>query len=264
VTTLQIGPIQIRLHSALNLTAWLKPLRSYYGEWLLVPAGLVWDFHIHNSEFNPLEHEEESFVFQRHALYFKATASERTSHLYTQGNEADFLAGLELSMSLACEVLGGLSIHGAAGAVNGTGYLMPGISGTGKSTAARYGGFEHIIGDERVLLLPLDGGWLMTSTPFWSTGRLACPERATHKLDVILQLDQAESLALTVSKPLNSLEWLLRSVVYYGTDEDERERQLGRAIEVVEATQHFRLGFTKRGPWAWKLNQMHSSYLSTK
>jgi len=248
----------------MSLTSWLQPLRSYLGGWASVPTNIVWDLHVHTSDLKPLDHDEESFIFERHALYFEATESTCTSHLYTGGQEADFLAGLELSMSLACDALGGLSIHGAAGAVNKTGYLMPGISGTGKSTAARYGGFEEIVGDERILLLPHDGDWIMISTPFWSSGRTQCPDRTTHKLDVLLRLDQSVSLELTASKPLNSLEWLLRSVVYYGTDEGRREQQLERAIDVVKSTQHFRLGFTKRGPWAWKLNQMHSSCLSTK
>jgi hypothetical protein len=248
----------------MSLTSWLQPIRSYHGVWASVPAELIWDFHVHISESKPLEHIGNDFVFERHALYFEAVASTCTSHLYTRGEEADFLAGLELSLSLACEALGGLSIHAAAGVVNGVGYLMPGISGTGKSTAARNGGFEQIIGDERVLLLPCDGQWTMISTPFWSAGRAQCPPRASHKLDVILRLDKSTFLELSALKIINSLECLLRSVVYYGTDESKREHQLGRAIEVVKSTQHFRLGFTKRGPWAWTINQMHSSCLFIK
>ena len=78
---------------------------------------------------------------------FRADETQCICYLYTEGHEADFLAGLELTASMALEALGGLSIHGAAGS-HYTGYLMPGVSGTGKSTAIRHGGFMKIIGDE--------------------------------------------------------------------------------------------------------------------
>ncbi len=261
---LQIGPIELRLHSTVVPDHWLKPLLAYHGAWSSVPTELRWDFHVHCTQSNPLTDRTKHFVFERHNLYLEADESQHISHLYTHGEEADFLAGLELSLSLACEHLGGLSIHGAAGAVNGTGYLMPGVSGTGKSTAARTAGFQCVIGDERVLLMPIDSAWMMFSTPFWSSGRAQYPGRAYHPLHAILQLDKASGLKLSAIRPLNSLEWLLRSVVYYGTDVIRREQQLERAIKVVESTQHFRLGFTKRGPWAWTLNQMHSNCLSTR
>ena len=261
---LQIGPIELRIHRCVGLEAWLKPLLPYHGTWSSVPTRLTWDFHVNINTSKPPLARGEHFVFERHQLYFQADEQQRTSHLYTQGEEADFLAGLELTLSLACEQLGGLSIHGAAGAVNACGYLMPGVSGTGKSTAARNAGFECVVGDERVLLIPNDGDWLMFSTPFWSAGRSQCPDRIFHVLDVVLQLDQSERMKISTSTRLNSLEWLLRSVVYYGTDTIKREQQLERAIQVVESAQHFRLGFTKKGPWAWTLNQMHFNCLSTK
>ncbi|MGB0647901.1 MAG: hypothetical protein ACPGQS_12035, partial [Bradymonadia bacterium] len=188
---------------------------------------------------------------------------QRISYLYTDGHEADFLAGLELTASLVVESLGGLSIHGAAGVVNGTGYLMPGISGTGKSTAIRNGGFEQIIGDERVFVLPVADGWEMASTPFWSAGRKQCPARCVHRLDSIIHLHQAKRFKLAALSTLNSLESLMRSVVYYGTDVKKRDAQLERAILLAKASTNFRLDFTKRGPWAWTLNQMHFNHLST-
>lgn len=261
--TLYIGPVAIKLSSSFELGGWLEPMRHYLQPSKISHSYSEWQFFVASRAESPKNFSASHFEFKRRGLVFRANESERLAHVYTDGHEADFLAGLELIASLAVESLGGLSIHGAAAAVNGTGYLMPGISGTGKSTAMRNGGFERIVGDERIFLLPNADGWEMISTPFWSAGRAQVPARYSHQLNSVVHLQQAKGFKLAALSTLNSLEWLMRSVVYYGTDLARRDAQLERAVRLAEASSHFRLEFTKRGPWAWTLNQMHFNHLFT-
>ena len=142
---------------------------------------------------------------------------------------------------------------------------MPGPSGTGKSTAARYGGFERVVGDERILLLPSrDSRWHCISTPFWSRGRDPIPAPYSHSLDAVVTLEKKESLCLKDIQRTDALESLMRNIVYYGNDPLEREQILGIALDVLSNTEQYRLGFPKDGPWAWTLDQMHSSFSRTR
>ena len=61
---------------------------------------------------------------------------------------AAFLACLELTLHVAVRDMGGLLIHASGAVLDGMGWLMPGPSGTGKTTAS-HGGFEFY-SDERV------------------------------------------------------------------------------------------------------------------
>ena len=169
-----------------------------------------------------MEPQNGIYEFTRRGLVFRADETQCICYLYTEGHEADFLAGLELTASLALEALGGLSIHGAAGAVNGTGYFMPGVSGTGKSTAIRHGGFEKIIGDERIFVLPSGNGWEMFSTPFWSAGRTQCPARCDHRLHSVIHLHQAKRFKLAALSTLNSLECFMQCRILWYRRKKER------------------------------------------
>ena len=265
MTTVFVGPIRIELHSAFELTPWLWPFESYLRGAPHPALGATWSLTIHTNEKPSDLQVEQGFFFKRHGLEFSADCEQRTAHLFGNGEEADFLAALELCMCLACHQLGGLAIHGAAGVVNQNGWLMPGPSGTGKSTAARFGGFERVVGDERILLLPsAHEGWQLVSTPFWSRGRTRVPEPFTHSLDAIVALEKRESLHLSQISQAEALESLMRNIVYYGNDSRERDHLLETALDVLSNTEQYRLGFPKDGPWAWTLDQMHSSFSRTR
>ena len=265
MTTVFVGPIGIQLHSALTLTPWLRPFEAYLSTSTPHVLDVQWSLTIHPAEEGSDRQAQTDFSFKRHGLEFTADCEKRTAHLYSNGEEADFLAALELCMYLACHQLGGLSIHGAAGVVNHRGWLMPGPSGTGKSTAARFAGFERIVGDERILLLPsVEKGWQLVSTPFWSRGRTRVPEPYSHALGAIVALEKRGSLHLTQISQAEALESLMRNIVYYGNDPQERDQLLETALDVLSNTEQYRLGFPKDGPWAWTLDQMHSSFSRTR
>ncbi len=265
MTTVYVGPIGIRVHSDAAIDSWLRPFEAYLTGALRRVVDVEWSLTIHPIEDRLNQPIQTGFFFKRHGLEFVADREKRSAHLYSKGEEADFLAALELCMYLACHQLGGLSIHGAAGVVNERGWLMPGPSGTGKSTAARYAGFERVVGDERILLLPsTDAGWQLVSTPFWSRGRDKVPEPCQHVLSAIIDLEKRASLHLSEIPQAEALESLMRNIVYYGNDPQERDQLLETALDVLSITEQYRLGFPKDGPWAWTLDQMHSSFSRTR
>ena len=265
MTTLFVGPIGIHLQSSFDLAPWIRPFESYVEPSMEYIDNVRWSLTICPHSECPDGHTKQDFSFKRHELEFVANRDQCEAHLYSNGEEADFLAALELCICLACHQLGGLAIHGAAGVINRRGWLMPGPSGTGKSTAARYGGFERVVGDERILLLPSrDSRWHCISTPFWSRGRHPIPAPYSHSLDAVVTLEKKESLCLKDIQRTDALESLMRNIVYYGNDPLEREQILGIALDVLSNTEQYRLGFPKDGPWAWTLDQMHSSFSRTR
>jgi len=265
MTTVYVGPIGIQVHTAAALDPWLRSFEAYLTGGPRHALDVQWSLTIHPLDAPSNRRKPADFSFKRHGLEFVADRENQSAHLYSVGEEADFLAALELCMYLACHQLGGLSIHGAAGVVNHKGWLMPGPSGTGKSTAARFGGFERVIGDERILLLPcIDTGWQLVSTPFWSRGRERVPEPCQHELHAILDLEKRAALHLTEIPQAEALESLMRNIVYYGNDAQERGHLLETALNVLSITEQYRLGFPKDGPWAWTLDQMHSSFSRTR
>ena len=81
----------------------------------------------------------------------------RTAWVYVGHDDENVIAALALMTTIAIHQLGGLCVYASAGVVADEGFLMPGPSGTGKSTSVNYGGFEKVIGDERIILLPKMG-----------------------------------------------------------------------------------------------------------
>ena len=259
-----VGPIVVRIESDLDSTLWLRPFIHYLSDPRDGKVESEWRLVVQDLSLNSASQPVDAFYFARHQLQFTADLKNRCATLYTHGEEADFLAALELCLTIACQELGGLSIHGAAAVVDGKGWLMPGPSGTGKSTAARYGGFEKVIADERVFLLPSDGGeWKMVSTPFWSRGRIESPPPVWHRADILLGLEKANSVQLSGVSKIDALESLMRNIVYYGKEPRERELLLEFAIDLLAKTEQYRLEFPKDRPWAWTLSQMHSIYFRT-
>ena len=75
---------------------------------------------------------------------------------------------------------GGLLMHASAGVYQERGWLIPGVSGAGKSTSVREGGFDLVLSDEMVIVKPVNSKrdvstirthYRLYSTPFWSEGR---------------------------------------------------------------------------------------------
>ena len=147
---LDLGPFEIQLSTPSLEYQWAEPLSKYLARVRNALFSLAVESYPKKEDLPP----NLPFNYQRVALRFCADPVQRTAWVYVGAEKADVMAAIELVLTLAVHQLGGLCVHASAGVVAGKGFLMPGPSGTGKSTSVNYGGFEKVIGDERIILMP--------------------------------------------------------------------------------------------------------------
>jgi len=173
------------------------------------------------------------------------------------GSEGAFEAVIQLSLQWALRPRGGLLLHASAGIWRGGAWLMPGVSGTGKSTAARRGGFDAVLADEMVVVrrgAQPGAGFDVWGTPFWSPDRPLPLHIGRAPLHTLAKLSWARTPQIS---PLNAAEasaWLLSSVVLYETSTHARESAFALACDVAQEARCVRLAFPKEGPWLHKLS----------
>lgn len=168
-------------------------------------------------------------------------------------SEGSFEAALQLSLEAALLFDGGLVVHASAGVVDGGAWLMPGVSGTGKSTAARNAGFETVLCDEMCVVRRVEGlagpQVRVAGTPFWSADRPLplCPAEAP--LAVLARLVQSKTVAARPMPASEAVAWFLGCVTLYRHDPRARTAAFETACAIVEAAQCVSLEFPKEGPW---------------
>ncbi len=190
---------------------------------------------------------ENRFSYRRHDLSF--TGHGTRSEVRHDGGQAAALAGLELALSQAVRELGGCLLHASAGTIGSDCWLMPGPSGTGKSTAAR-GGFDRVLSDERVAVMPdSSGAYQVWSTPFWSDGRTLNVSVGSAPLTVLALLRKGERARHYAADRARMAAWLMRSVVLYDVAEAAQLKALELACSIAESVQCVELEFPKEGQW---------------
>jgi hypothetical protein len=99
----------------------------------------------------------------------------------------------QLLLTHVLALRGGALIHGAAIAGPRGGFLIVGPSGAGKTTMARAAHAlpgSHVLSDERSVVRPTDGGWVLDGTPWHGEGEFA--ERATVPLLGVMWLEKSD------------------------------------------------------------------------
>jgi hypothetical protein len=171
------------------------------------------------------------------------------------GSEGAFEAIVQLTLQVVLRPLGGLLLHASAGIWHGGAWLMPGKSGTGKSTAARNGGFQQVLADEMVVVRrAAAGGFDVWGTPFWSPDRPLPLHAGSAPLHTLARLVQAKAPHAGPLSAAAASAWLLESVVLYETSGDARASAFGLACDIAQAARCIRLAFPKEGPWLYKLS----------
>lgn len=189
------------------------------------------------------------YLFDRLDVRFAADVARARLRGWHNGSEGalDALFGLALQVSALAR--GALVVHAAAGVLDGQAWLMPGESGTGKSTAAREAGFDRVLADEMVVVRRATSGFVAWGTPFWSKGRTLPFDAGFAPLGVVARLRQADAVAARPMRQDDLAAYLIRSVVLYETSADARRRAFELACDVVEAVRGVELAFPKEGPW---------------
>ncbi len=160
----------------------------------------------------------------------------------------DLEAALELVLQVTLLPLGGLLVHASAGVYGGRAWLLPGVSGAGKSTAAR-GGFDGVLSDERVVVRREGEGFVAWPTPFWSVGRTLPLHLEPAPLGVLARLNKADGVQLSEMEPAEAAAHLLSCVTLYETSPDARREAFELAFDLASSVCCVELGFPKEGRW---------------
>ena len=185
-------------------------------------------------------------------------AERRAARAEVDGSWGAAEACAQVTLQRALRAAGGLLVHASAAverdAAGGErGWLIPGASGAGKSTAAREGGFARVLTDELVaLLLRADGGVDLYPTPFWSEGRdpTRFPLQTRPAPLALIALPRKDARPrLSPVGAAEAARALLRCVVSYEEGREAHAALLELCCEVAERAPCAALHFPKRGPW---------------
>ena len=175
---------------------------------------------------------------------------------WVDGSLGSLEATLQVVLQWTLAREGGLLVHASAGVYQGQGWLIPGVSGAGKSTAVRGGGFDLVLSDEMVIVrVDQKRRYRLYSTPFWSEGRTSPLTVADASLDLIAFPLKATYAQLLPCASSEAVSRLLRAVTAYerSAGEESSQQQSAQLFEsacrLVESTSQRVLAFPKRGPW---------------
>jgi hypothetical protein len=130
---------------------------------------------------------------------------------------ADVAYFLRVAVALHAFAQGAMLFHAACVVHREKGYLLFGLSGSGKTTAAKLSGLDPVLNDDLLLLWPANERWLVYSTPFGKRRgtRMIAPLQAALRLlqdqEVFLEpLSQGRALTeLVANTPIISADRVL-------------------------------------------------------
>ncbi|MEE2788682.1 MAG: hypothetical protein VX589_15165 [Myxococcota bacterium] len=188
------------------------------------------------------------FAYRRHDLEFMVDAGR--CYGWHTGESSGVLALVELALWWAVERAGGFMLHASAGVRDGQAWIMPGPSGTGKSTAAR-GGFERVLSDERVIIMPgeTSNTYVAWGTPFWSDGRDRPMDKGSAPVHFVAKLHHGDMSALCPLSVGELTPWVLRSTISYSHEAAHLTRNFEAVCAFTEAVAGMRLTYPKEGLW---------------
>ena len=186
-------------------------------------------------------------------------------HCWVDGSLGSLEASLQVVLQWVLQAHGGLLVHASAGVWQDQGWLIPGPSGAGKTTAAREGGFDLVLSDEMVVILPdllsstslNPSSFRLHSTPFWSEGRrLPLVVQSAPLKFIMLPFKAASPKVLPLSKAV-AISALMGAITLYEEERGNTSRRhelFDITCAVCEWVSCFELHFPRSGPWIDQLN----------
>ena len=191
--------------------------------------------------------QKYEFCYRRHDLNFVSDG--RHAYAWISGDVSGFLACLELALFVGVNQIGGVLVHASAGVLDGLSWLMPGPSGTGKSTAIN-GGFDKILSDERVIISRHQNEYRVWGTPFWSDGRQWPLDASSNPIAGVIKLVKSKTTSRRPFSTINMVEWVMRSIVMYGDSAPDTGHIMAFIVDMVESIECIQVSFPKEGSWA--------------
>lgn len=198
---------------------------------------------------------EGGFTYSRFDLRFVMSGDRRRAAAVYDGHPDGLLAVLELALAGALTPRGGLLIHAAGVVLDGRVWLLPGPSGTGKSTAAAAPDIERVLSDERVIVRRAAAGWRAWGSPWWSAGRTRPFDSGYAQIGGIARLHKAPRLTARPLARDAAATWLLGSVSLYEETPSARRAAFEAACDLVEAVRCVDLELPREGRWSQSIIQ---------
>ncbi len=188
---------------------WMAPLRRAWSRWQPSPTISTWPVNIVADETRELpttplfeimprchsgecELSGDGFLGQISAAQACATL-----HAHPQATAADIGYFLRVVLAVQSFTRGGLLFHAAGIIHRRRGYALFGVSGSGKTTAARLSAPDAVLNDDLLLLWPDGDGWQIYATPFGkSRGAADCAAADCGTLYALLRLIKAPQVSL--------------------------------------------------------------------
>lgn len=161
-----------------GVEAWLDPLQAAWSEWQPDDAVAAWPVVVAaNADLDPPHaplFEVLPRCLQGHCTLASGSfrgdvdAHQRTARLEVHPlvTPADVGYFLRVALAVQAFIRGGVLFHAAGVLHREKGYAFFGLSGSGKTTAARFSTPDPVLNDDLLLLWPEADGWKMYATPF--------------------------------------------------------------------------------------------------
>ena len=140
----------------------------------------------------------------------------------------------------------GVIFHAAGAIVEGRGLAFPGVSGAGKSTAARLMIEDRnidVLSDDRVVVRRLQSGWFVYGTPW--PGDACVAKNTRSPLEGLLFLTQGEDVDFRPLAPRETLEKIIpvASIPWY--DRVSVEKMLALCNDLIGSVPAFEMTFSR-------------------
>jgi hypothetical protein len=158
---------------------------------------------------------------------------------------------LRMVYSLLIFERGGMLFHSAAIVRENQAYLFFGLSGSGKTTAARLSADYLVLNDDLVALVDCDTHWQVFGTPFWNPSQVK-PSARSAPLHMLLRLVQDHQVYVEPLSAAQGMAEMITSIPLINADPSRTHELVQRCRAVMNSVPIFRLHFRKDNTF-WKV-----------
>ncbi len=151
---------------------------------------------------------------------------------------------LRMVYSLMFFEKGGMLFHSAAIVRENHAHLFFGLSGSGKTTAARLSENYLVLNDDLVALIDCGTHWQVFGTPFWNPSQVE-PSARSAPLYMLLRLVQDQKVYLEPLSPAQGMAEMITSVPLINADPSRTHELVTRCQSLMVSVPVYRLHFRK-------------------